>query len=143
MNQQRIIVAPTIVVPHDLQRVLGIWNWHQQGDRRRVPRRSARLNAQNAAGYQDTLPQNFILAGHSIGGGIAAAAANHAVDNGAADDGLLGVVMFDSVGHMLHGLHVFATPSSGADQPRHPRHPGVSDRVPPADLEQPRHRPTS
>lgn len=68
------------------------------------------LNASaNAAGYQGTLPQNFILAGHSIGGGIAAAAAGYAVDNGAADNGLLGVVMFDGVGHMLHGLHVYDT----------------------------------
>lgn len=68
------------------------------------------LNASaNAAGYQGTLPQNYILAGHSIGGGIAAAAAGYSVDNGAAADGLLGVVMFDGVGHMIHGIHVYDT----------------------------------
>ena len=68
------------------------------------------LNASaNAAGYQGTLPQSYILAGHSIGGGIAAAAAGYSVDNGAAADGLLGVVMFDGVGHMLQRLHVYDT----------------------------------
>lgn len=68
------------------------------------------LNASaNAAGYQGILPQNYILAGHSIGGGIAAAAAGYSVDNGAAADGLLGVVMFDGVGHMIAGIHVYDT----------------------------------
>lgn len=68
------------------------------------------LNASaNAAGYQGTLPQNYILAGHSIGGGIAAAAAGYSVDNGAADDGLLGVVMFDGVAHMVDGIRMYDT----------------------------------
>lgn len=56
------------------------------------------LNASAAAaGYQDTLPQRYILAGHSFGGGLAAAAGGDSVDNGAADDALLGVIMFDGV----------------------------------------------
>jgi acetyl esterase/lipase len=56
----------------------------------------------NAAGYQGTLPEQFVLAGHSAGGGFATAVAGYTVDNGAAvgPDGknlLLGVVMFDGV----------------------------------------------
>jgi hypothetical protein len=56
----------------------------------------------NAAGYQGTLPEQFILAGHSAGGGLAAAVGGYVVANGDAVDAngkplLLGVVMFDGV----------------------------------------------
>lgn len=50
----------------------------------------------NAAGFQGTLPQKFILTGHSAGGNFATVAGAGTVDNGAAVD-LLGVVMFDGV----------------------------------------------
>jgi lipocalin len=50
----------------------------------------------NAAGLQGTLPQKFILTGHSAGGRFATTAGAGTVDNGAATD-LLGIVMFDGV----------------------------------------------
>ena len=50
----------------------------------------------NAAGYFGTLPQTFILTGHSAGGGFATAVAATIVENDyPAKDDLLGVVMFD------------------------------------------------
>jgi PE family len=52
------------------------------------------------AGYHGTLPQNFMLTGHSAGGGLATlAAGDYVADLGtnAADNHLLGVVMFDGV----------------------------------------------
>lgn len=54
----------------------------------------------NHAGYQGTLPVNFILAGHSAGGGLATiAAGDYIADLGTntANNHLLGVVMFDGV----------------------------------------------
>lgn len=50
-----------------------------------------------AAGLIGTLPEKYILAGHSAGGGFAVAVAADTVENGAAANGLLGVVMFDGV----------------------------------------------
>ncbi len=66
------------------------------------------LNASaQLAGYQGTLPDSFILSGHSAGGGFAAATAGYTIANGAAFDPLhptdptknflKGVVMFDGV----------------------------------------------
>lgn len=48
-----------------------------------------------AAGWDSStpLPETFILAGHSAGGGLAAAAAGHAKNN----ENLAGVIMFDGV----------------------------------------------
>jgi hypothetical protein len=64
----------------------------------------AALNASAAAaGYSGQLPLNYILAGHSVGGGIAAAVGGFTVQNGAADGRLKGVVMFDGVSLMIHG----------------------------------------
>ena len=61
----------------------------------------AELNdSADAAGFSDTsdtLPKQFILTGHSAGGGFAAAVGGFTVANGAAADNLLGVVMFDGV----------------------------------------------
>ena len=48
------------------------------------------------AGLQGSLPEKFILTGHSAGGNFATVAGAGTVDNGAAKD-LLGVVMFDGV----------------------------------------------
>ena len=48
------------------------------------------------AGYQGTLPDPFILSGHSAGGGFAASTAGYTVANGASAN-LKGVVMFDGV----------------------------------------------
>jgi lipocalin len=50
----------------------------------------------NQAGLQGTLPEKFLLTGHSAGGRFATTAGAFTVDNGAAKD-LLGVVMFDGV----------------------------------------------
>ncbi len=52
------------------------------------------------AGYHGTLPQDFLITGHSAGGGLATlAAGDYIADLGAntADNHLLGVVMFDGV----------------------------------------------
>jgi hypothetical protein len=54
----------------------------------------------NQAGYHGTLPQDFIMSGHSAGGGLATiAAGDYVADLGgnAANNHLLGVVMFDGV----------------------------------------------
>jgi hypothetical protein len=54
----------------------------------------------NQAGYHGTLPQSFVISGHSAGGGLATVAGGDYVkDLGAdtADNHLLGVVMFDGV----------------------------------------------
>ncbi len=57
------------------------------------------LNASaGQAGYHGTLPQNFIMTGHSAGGGLATlAAGDYISDLGANTNHLLGVVMFDGV----------------------------------------------
>jgi len=50
------------------------------------------------AGFQGTLPQNFILSGHSAGGGLATiAAGDYLADLGTNADNLKGVVTFDGV----------------------------------------------
>jgi hypothetical protein len=54
----------------------------------------------NQAGYHGTLPQSFMLTGHSAGGGLATlAGGDYVADLGGntANDHLLGVVMFDGV----------------------------------------------
>ncbi len=54
----------------------------------------------NQAGYHGTLPQSFVISGHSAGGGLATAAGgDYVADLGTntADNHLLGVVMFDGV----------------------------------------------
>ncbi len=62
-----------------------------------VGNRDALLTSAQAAGYVGaSLPDPFILSGHSAGGGFAAAMASYTVDNGAASN-LRGVVMFDGV----------------------------------------------
>ncbi len=48
-----------------------------------------------AAGHPVTLPQEFVLAGHSAGGGLVVDAAGCMVDNGAVTD-LAGIVLFDA-----------------------------------------------
>ena len=59
------------------------------------------LNASaNQAGYHGTLPQSFLIAGHSAGGGLATlAAGDYVADLGGntANNHLLGVIMFDGV----------------------------------------------
>ena len=60
--------------------------------------RMALSTSATAAGYKGALPEPFLFAGQSAGGGFAAEVAGRTVDNGAADAGpLLGVVMFDGV----------------------------------------------
>lgn len=57
------------------------------------------LNASaQLAGYQGTLPDSFILSGHSAGGGFAASTAGYFINNPQANiPDLKGVVMFDGV----------------------------------------------
>ena len=55
-------------------------------------------SASAAAGHPVSLPLAFVLIGHSLGGGLAAAAAGYTVDNGASRN-LAGVVLFDPVGN--------------------------------------------
>jgi hypothetical protein len=59
-------------------------------------------SASAAAGHTVTLPEHFVLAGHSLGGVFVAAVAGDLADDGATHD-LAGVVLFDP------------TPSSGQD----------------------------
>ena len=54
-------------------------------------------SASAAAGHPVTLPQKFVLVGHSLGGGFVTAMAGFTADNGASDD-LAGVVLLDPVG---------------------------------------------
>ncbi|MGY4712330.1 lipocalin family protein [Mycolicibacterium sp. CBM1] len=65
------------------------------------PDRSALLSSATAAGFKGTaLPVNFVLAGHSAGGGFAAAVATDYLDGDDAQydpNDLIGVVMFDGV----------------------------------------------
>jgi pimeloyl-ACP methyl ester carboxylesterase len=53
-------------------------------------------SASAAAGYDITLPDRFVLAGHSLGGSLVMGAAGDMVGNGAIDD-LAGVLLLDSV----------------------------------------------
>jgi pimeloyl-ACP methyl ester carboxylesterase len=50
-----------------------------------------------AAGYTGALPDRVVLVGHSLGGGLVAAAAGYMVDNNTIDR-LAGVIMLDGVG---------------------------------------------
>lgn len=54
------------------------------------------LSASAAAGTSVTLPQKFVLVGHSAGGTLVTSAAGHLADNGGIAD-LVGVVMLDGV----------------------------------------------
>lgn len=53
-------------------------------------------SASAAAGHPVSLPQPFVLAGHSAGGNLATAVAGYTVDNGSVSD-LRAVVLFDAV----------------------------------------------
>jgi lipocalin len=60
--------------------------------------RDALNTSATKAGLQDTLPERFILTGHSAGGGLATAVGGYYTGAVApADNDLLGVVMFDGV----------------------------------------------
>ncbi|OSC40532.1 PE family protein [Mycobacterium decipiens] len=61
----------------------------------------------NQAGYQGMLPEDFILTGHSAGGGLATAAGGYyvsALGANTVDNDLLGVVMFDGVSSNSSGF---------------------------------------
>jgi PE family len=61
----------------------------------------------NQAGYHGTLPQSFVITGHSAGGGLATiAAGDYVADLGAdtASNHLVGVVMFDGVASSSTGF---------------------------------------
>ena len=59
---------------------------------------TALTSSATQAGYHGTLPQSFVMTGHSAGGGLATlAAGDYVADLGANTNHLLGVVMFDGV----------------------------------------------
>jgi hypothetical protein len=68
----------------------------------------AALNASaNQAGYHGTLPQSFVISGHSAGGAFATEAGGDYIADLAgnpADNHLLGVVMFDGAGNNSTGF---------------------------------------
>ncbi|QNI05869.1 PE family protein [Mycobacterium kubicae] len=94
-----VVVTPTIP---SIPLPLGLWlnsPEMQQGVASLFlgPQTNLNLSA-HQAGYQGTLPQDFVLSGHSAGGGLASiAAGNYLADLGAATNHLKGVVMFDGV----------------------------------------------
>lgn len=94
-----VVVTPTIP---SIPLPLGLWlnsPEMQQGVASLFlgPQTNLNLSA-HQAGYQGTLPQDFVLSGHSAGGGLASVAAgNYLADLGAATNHLKGVVMFDGV----------------------------------------------
>ncbi|WP_163797041.1 hypothetical protein [Mycolicibacterium sediminis] len=61
-------------------------------------RRTALAASAAAAGYEGTLPDDFVIAGHSEGGQLAAGSAGYFADYASADrrDDLLGVLLFDT-----------------------------------------------
>ncbi len=62
------------------------------------PSRTSLTASALAAGYHGVLPENFVLTGHSAGGGLATAAGGFYADAvGPGSNDLLGVVMFDGV----------------------------------------------
>jgi hypothetical protein len=72
----------------------------QQGAASMFTGSQANLNiSANQAGYQGTLPQDFVLAGHSAGGGWSVSVGGYYVDTLQPGDQnhLLGVVMYDGV----------------------------------------------
>jgi pimeloyl-ACP methyl ester carboxylesterase len=94
-----VVVTPTIP---SIPLPFGVWlnsPQMQQGVASLFLGNQTALNVSaNQAGYHGTLPQDFILAGHSAGGGLAAiAAGDYLADLGTATNHLKGVVMFDGV----------------------------------------------
>ncbi|ORB56363.1 PE family protein [Mycobacterium persicum] len=94
-----VVVVPTVP---SIPLPFGLWIGSpqmQQGVASLFLGPEAALNiSANQAGYQGTLPQDFILSGHSAGGGLATiAAGNYLADLGANTNQLRGVVMFDGV----------------------------------------------
>lgn len=94
-----VVVTPTIPF---IQLPFGIWlnsPEMQQGVASLFLGPQTALNVSaHQAGLLGTLPQDFILSGHSAGGGLATiAAGNYLADLGAAPSHLEGVVTFDGV----------------------------------------------
>ena len=90
----------------------------------------------NAAGYQGTLPEQFVMAGHSAGGGFATAVAgDYIADRRAGPNRTtnLGVVMFDE---SLPAQRISPNQSPASTLPQHsttpwPRRPGRGTRSAP------------
>jgi hypothetical protein len=61
------------------------------------PSRTRLTISANAAGYQGALPEDFVLTGHSAGGGLAAAAGGYYTAGVEGENHLKGVVMYDGV----------------------------------------------
>ena len=96
-----VVVVPTIP---SIPLPFGLWlnsPQMQQGVASLFLGNQTALNiSANQAGYQGVLPEHFILAGHSAGGGLATIAAGNYLTAIGADptaNNLLGVMMFDGV----------------------------------------------
>ncbi len=101
-----IVVAPNIFwfdTPFNPGCYLGGTKMHEAVASMFLGSRAALNISANAAGFGGTLPQDFLLTGHSAGGNFATAVGGFTVDNGAAAD-LLGVVMFDGVSNNSDGF---------------------------------------
>jgi hypothetical protein len=96
-----IVVVPTVSsIPLPMGAWLGGTQMHQAVGSLFLGNETALNQSANQAGYHGTLPQNFVITGHSAGGGLATlAAGDYIADLGTntANNHLLGVVMFDGV----------------------------------------------
>jgi hypothetical protein len=96
-----IVVTPTVSsLPLPNGAFLSGTQMHQAVATLFLGNETALNTSANQAGYHGTLPQNFLMTGHSAGGGLATlAAGDYVADLGTntADNHLLGVVMFDGV----------------------------------------------
>lgn len=94
-----VVVTPTVP---SIPLPLGLWIGSpemQQGVASlfQGPQTALNISAQHA-GFSGTLPQDFILSGHSAGGGLTSiAAGNYLANLGGGTNHLKGVVMFDGV----------------------------------------------
>jgi PE family/Lipase (class 3) len=96
-----IVVVPTVSsIPLPMGAWLGGTQMQQAVGSLFLGNESALNLSANQAGYHGTLPQNFVITGHSAGGGLATlAAGDYIADLGTntANNHLLGVIMFDGV----------------------------------------------
>ena len=77
------------------------------------PNRTSLNISANQAGFMGTLPQDFVLTGHSAGGGLAASAGGfYTAEVPAGQNHLLGVVMYDGV---ASSTSTFATALASLD----------------------------
>lgn len=94
-----VVVAPNLPSFPALLRCGGCWI-NGTGTQQAVATmflgdRASLTTSAQAAGYQGALPEEFVLSGHSAGGGFATAVGGYYAADPAGDGSLSGVVMFD------------------------------------------------